>query len=164
MADCVYFFVAISYMPFISSRQRLTKDLGARGWASVPHFRTSLRTLNSWAEEKVMVRESYDAELEHRRLVERVGRTAERLADARETRPAVEVARGQLRGVADGAGALLHVRAPALAEPVGVLEAVLQALHVEVAEVQQVQVLPDVEIMPLDAVETRSPHAGFRDD
>ena len=95
----------------------------------------------------------YDTEFEHRRFVESIGRADKSLAYSCEACPAVEITGLQLCRIAYGARTLLHVLAPALGKTVLVGESVFKPLHVEIAEMQQIKVLADMEVVFLYPME-----------
>ena len=52
----------------------------------------------------------------------------------------------------------MHVFLPALRQAVLVLETVLQALHVKIAEMEQIQILGYMEVMSFNPVKAASPY------
>lgn len=103
-------------------------------------------------------------QLEHSRLVECIRGTTQGLTDTGKTGPTVEVARLLLRSIPDGTAALEDMLSPSLCHTVGIAHALLQNLHVGIAEMQEIEVGVYMEVVPLYTMETTAPLTGLGND
>lgn len=110
----------------------------------------------------------YDFQIEHGGLVPRVRRADNGLDNPCKARPTVPVSRWQVRNGADGTGTFFEMLLPAGRQTVLVRETCANTGHVEIAAMEKEKSGGDMEVVPLDPMESAAPcqwtgkNGGFR--
>lgn len=96
----------------------------------------------------------YNIKIEHGRFVPGIRRTYKALNDDSERGPGLPVA--SLSGAydIDGPCPLCQMTAPPSSDPVLVIEPVLNPFQIDIPEMEQIEMFPDMEIMPFYTMKT----------